>query len=63
MWFQKLVILAAVITTILSQRCPDMCVAVFTPICARMPRYNVQCTFGNTCHLGVRQCRRPLEGI
>lgn len=47
---------------VMGQDCNRICLALWRPICANSRNLQVQCTFSNSCYLGVRQCQRPSEG-
>lgn len=55
-------ILILTIPYTMGQNCNRICLPIWRPVCAGSPSMRVQCTFTNSCFLGVRQCRRPLEG-
>ncbi|KAI8118420.1 Vasotab [Lucilia cuprina] len=56
------VIIFMTISMSFSQRCPDMCMTLYRPVCGIATSLRIQCTFSNSCGLGVRSCQRPREG-
>ncbi|XP_032596461.2 vasotab [Drosophila grimshawi] len=43
--------------------CPSICLAVFSPVCgeARVGGRPIQCTFSNSCTMGVSSCTKGIK--